>query len=632
MIARTSRFVPIILPVILIFCFMPVTRAQDSPVFSLENVSTTASTITVSISATNFINISGGNLKILYDCNMAIPSAIVKDTRLKGSCDFNLSEQGVIRIGWYTFPAVNLTDGDVLFKIEFRKVTYGTSELRFDSAFSDMDCQFYDGTHKKLNDYPFDDFYKSGSVSFEHKGVLTTAQTLIANSGAQVIIPVTVTDFTEIGAVSLMLKYDPNVLKFISAENSGGYPGMKIYNPAPGIITVSGTVNYVRGVSLPDGSVLFSVSFIYQGGTTDLVWHDDGTSCEYAGPFSEYVIPDTPPTNYYKNGRVGNCTAPDTPVLLLTQPNCQISTGSIRISSPLDDNYSYSIDGTNFQPSSVFTGLKSGRYHVTVKNSSGCISPATEAFIVEPPEIPSPPLIDVSYAACGEPGNAEIINFNNSYEYVFEPPGPVADDNGTMMNYKAGQTYIVKAYNSHGCESTWSEPFIINENEAPEPVITISYSGNLCEAGCLTLTASEGESYLWSTGETTQSILAMSTGEYSVEVTYLNGCSAVSKPVPVIISHSMETPANKNHVALKVYPNPFRDRVTFEYTSSESASLFMGIYDLTGRLISQSKGEVTGGVVHYEEFIPAAKTGNAFYYKVSIGNTHKTGMLFYLNR
>lgn len=55
--------------------------------------------------------------------------------------------------------------------------------------------------------------------------------------------------------------------------------------------------------------------------------------------------------------------------------------------------------------------------------------------------------------------------------------------------------------------------------------ITPSTSINICSGSTATITASAGSSYIWSTGETTQSIVVSQDGLYEVTVT-ANGCSA----------------------------------------------------------------------------------------------------------
>lgn len=64
--------------------------------------------------------------------------------------------------------------------------------------------------------------------------------------------------------------------------------------------------------------------------------------------------------------------------------------------------------------------------------------------------------------------------------------------------------------------------------------ITANGSLNLCQGNTLTLTASSGVSYLWSTGDTTPSISTISGGSFSVTVTDTNGCAVASPIVNVV--------------------------------------------------------------------------------------------------
>src|SRR6185436_11464598 len=60
--------------------------------------------------------------------------------------------------------------------------------------------------------------------------------------------------------------------------------------------------------------------------------------------------------------------------------------------------------------------------------------------------------------------------------------------------------------------------------------------GSFCEGDSTVLTASSGQSYLWSTNETTQSIVVSIQGSYFVTVTDSNGCDATSATVPVTVN------------------------------------------------------------------------------------------------
>jgi len=71
--------------------------------------------------------------------------------------------------------------------------------------------------------------------------------------------------------------------------------------------------------------------------------------------------------------------------------------------------------------------------------------------------------------------------------------------------------------------------FVWNFTTASSPV-TINYSGavNFCQGETATLSVLKCFSYLWSTGDTTQTIVVKHPGIYSVKVAYMNGTSATN--------------------------------------------------------------------------------------------------------
>jgi hypothetical protein len=77
-----------------------------------------------------------------------------------------------------------------------------------------------------------------------------------------------------------------------------------------------------------------------------------------------------------------------------------------------------------------------------------------------------------------------------------------------------------------------------NNNVSPcSNVASISASGptTFCQGGSVTLTASNGNSYLWSNGATTKSIIVSTSGTYTVTVTN-NGIQSTSSPVTVTVN------------------------------------------------------------------------------------------------
>ena len=74
---------------------------------------------------------------------------------------------------------------------------------------------------------------------------------------------------------------------------------------------------------------------------------------------------------------------PDAPLLSVVQPDCNVSTGTITVNSPMETGMTYSIDGVNYGNSDgIFSLLTPGDYVVTAMNSAGCISNGVNATIV----------------------------------------------------------------------------------------------------------------------------------------------------------------------------------------------------------------------------------------------------------
>ena len=83
-------------------------------------------------------------------------------------------------------------------------------------------------------------------------------------------------------------------------------------------------------------------------------------------------------------------------------------------------------------------------------------------------------------------------------------------------------TYSVTGTFAGGCNCSSSSVTVV-EHELP--AVSISGTPIICSGIGAPLNVSAGSSYLWSTGETTQSITADHTGHFSVSVTDANGCT-----------------------------------------------------------------------------------------------------------
>ncbi|MCP9753337.1 hypothetical protein EGI32_20480, partial [Ferruginibacter sp. HRS2-29] len=97
---------------------------------------------------------------------------------------------------------------------------------------------------------------------------------------------------------------------------------------------------------------------------------------------------------------VAAATLPAPTATATLQPTCTTG-GNITVSAPLGTQYEYSIDGVNYQPAVVFTGLNPGPYNVTVRdNTSGCVSSAAIVTMANPPGGPATPTFTTTQPTC----------------------------------------------------------------------------------------------------------------------------------------------------------------------------------------------------------------------------------------
>ncbi len=85
-------------------------------------------------------------------------------------------------------------------------------------------------------------------------------------------------------------------------------------------------------------------------------------------------------------------------------------------------------------------------------------------------------------------------------------------------------------------------------------------------------------------GATGQSLIPPNTGEYWVTVTGENGCE--SEPSNTIYYMYTGIGTTDHFTALKIYPNPFTEMVSFEFTLAEPFPVWMTIFDAKGKLVS----------------------------------------------
>src|SRR5690606_5609320 len=90
------------------------------------------------------------------------------------------------------------------------------------------------------------------------------------------------------------------------------------------------------------------------------------------------------------------------------------------------------------------------------------------------------------------------------------------------------------------------------------------------------------DSYTWNTGDTTQTVLADSTGMYIVTVVDTNGCTN-SDTVEVTIFTGIENAIIADRIG--IYPNPASNEVTLNFTNTKSNSIDIRFLTVQGEIV-----------------------------------------------
>jgi large repetitive protein len=181
--------------------------------------------------------------------------------------------------------------------------------------------------------------------------------------------------------------------------------------------------------------------------------------------------------------------------------------------------------GATSQSISVSTA---GSYTVTVTDANGCTRTSTPRGVTVTPN-PSP-TVTASGPTTFCPGGSVTLTASLATSYLWSTGATTQ-----AITVSTAGIYTVTATDDNGCQGT-SAPVNVTINSNPAPTVTAGGPTTLCQGQSVTLTASAGASYLWSTGATTQSITVSSAGNYTVTVTDANGCSGTSAPVTVTVN------------------------------------------------------------------------------------------------
>ncbi len=398
--------------------------------------------------------------------------------------NFNTNTPGVITVSWLD-PAVagiTLNNGEVIYEICFDAIgannCNNSTQLSFTGDPTPIEVIDKDGNEVDFNSSP-------GVVSICDGGgggggtptnLTFTASNETGENGTELCVDVSVDLFDCIVSAQYSMHFDPTVLEYTTVNNFG-LPDMTLggnfgsVNANTGVITFSWIDPSTTGVTVPNGTVIYSVCFNVigsSGDTSPFSFDGDPTIVEVTDCNSGVLNPDF----VAGTETVGNpCPGPVSIVGgVVNDILCfGAATGSVDISvTGGDNNYTYvwtNAGGQQVSTNQDLTAATVGTYTVVVSSCSGGTT-ATASYTIGQPASGMTLTGNIIHIKCfgDNTGTVDLMvsgGFVNppSCNYTFKWSDPSGSTFENLFGVGAG-TYTVTVTDCNNCQAT--ETFTIN--------------------------------------------------------------------------------------------------------------------------------------------------------------------------
>jgi uncharacterized protein YjdB len=221
---------------------------------------------------------------------------------------------------------------------------------------------------------------------------------------------------------------------------------------------------------------------------------------------------------------------------------CEGSTTTLNDATPAGTWSSGSVFNATVTSLGVVTGVNAGLVNITYT------IPATGCYTVEPVTVNAAPgaVITLGGPTTFCPGNTVVLSANTGAGYTYQwsvGGSPIGGATNSTYTASASGNYTVNVSNATGCTSV-SASVTVTLLTAPPATITPAGPTSVCAGSTVVLNANTGVglTYQWQVagipigGATLSSYTASGSGNYTVVVTNLSGCSTTSAVTAVTIN------------------------------------------------------------------------------------------------
>jgi PKD repeat protein len=218
--------------------------------------------------------------------------------------------------------------------------------------------------------------------------------------------------------------------------------------------------------------------------------------------------------------------APATPIVTPSATSF-CTGGSVSLSSSTAASYAWS----NSTSTQQITVSNAGQYRVTVTDNNGCTAVSNQIQITQ--NTPTVPVVSANGSTTFCTGDSVEVSVGNSSSFA----SYLWSNNATTaaITVTATGSYTLTATDINGCTAT-SNTITTSVSSSPTPTIAASGITSFCSGDSVVITSTTADSYLWSNGATTRSIVVKTSGVYSVVVDNTNTCNGVGQSNDIAVN------------------------------------------------------------------------------------------------